>query len=200
LATAAKRYNCDVSCETCPHYLSLSDEDMQRMGAIAKCAPPLRSDVERKYFWDHLSDERLICVASDHSPAPASMKSAGDFFDAWGGISGVQSTLPILLSHRPAVDLPHVARLTSSNIAKRFNIAHKGRIEAGFDADLTLVDLNRTSELTREKLLDRNQLSPYVGWTFLCSIRRTILRGQTIFAEGKTLGGPRGRLVVPARS
>jgi allantoinase len=126
------------------------------------------------------------------------MKESDDFFKIWGGIAGVQSTLPILLTL--GIDPADVARATAWNVAQRFKVTSKGTLQSGLDADLVLINLNLNFELKREDLLDRHKLSPYVGRTFRGVIRRTILRGHTIFMDGKTVGPPRGRLVVPKRS
>src|SRR5690348_3238479 len=86
LVAAAHARGVDVSCETCPHYLVFTEEDVEAIGALAKCAPPIRSAAERDQLWGYLTDGTLPMVASDHSPAPASMKSDPDFFRVWGGI------------------------------------------------------------------------------------------------------------------
>jgi allantoinase len=186
-----------VSGETCPHYLLLVDTDLERLGPVAKCAPPLRGHDEVERLKQQLLSGGIDIVASDHSPAPQSLKESDDVFDVWGGISGVQSTLPALLT----IDVPpqQAATLTATNAARRFAIAGKGEIAVGFDADLTLVDVDAAYTLTRDMLLDRHKLSPYVGRTFRGRVKRTILRGQTIFRDGQIVGASRGRLVTPAR-
>lgn len=188
-----------LTCETCPHYLCLCEADLLKIGAPAKCAPPLRKSDDCELLCAALRGGRFEFVASDHSPAPASMKSDPDSFKVWGGVSGVQSTLAILLSLQPALALETVGLMTATNAAKRFNIPNKGKIAPGFDADLTLVDLHQTFELRREHLLDRHKLSPYVGRTFRGAVRRTILRGQTIFMDGRMIGAPQGHFLSPAR-
>jgi len=81
-------------------------------------------------------------VGSDHSPAPLAMKQDADFFKVWGGIAGVQHTLPVLLElAAPA----RVAELTAGNPAERFGLPRKGRLAVGYDADFTLVDLGSKS-------------------------------------------------------
>lgn len=185
----------DVSSETCPHYFMLSERNAQALGAAGKCAPPLRSvkDVEQLRFM--LSTEQITFVASDHSPAPASMKTGDDFFAIWGGIAGVQSTLPAVLTMQPLLPLDTAARLTSTAAAERFALRGKGVTKVGNDADFALVDVGETYRLNREELLDRNKLSPYVGRKFRGRVKRTILRGQTTFADGKIVGEPTGRLL-----
>src|SRR5207253_10201083 len=109
------------------------------------------------------------------------------------------STRSILLSHGPTVPLPQVAGLTSTHVAERFKIPNKGRVGAGLDADLALVDVRACYELTRDRLLDRHKLSPYVGRTFHGVVRRTILRGRTIFDYPNVVAKEAGRMVRPVR-
>jgi allantoinase len=129
------------------------------------------------------------------------MKSGDNFFRVWGGVAGVQSTLAVLLNERDGllkVPLECVARMTSLLAARRFMIASKGQIETGFDADVALVDLAAGHTLRREDLLDRHKLSPYVGRTFTSRVGRTLVRGTTVFLDGKIVSKPVGRLVKPA--
>jgi allantoinase len=190
----------DVTFETCPHYLLLTGDDLPALGAAGKCAPPLRPRSDRDHLRQYAYLADVTFVASDHSPAPAAMKTGDNYFDIWGGIAGVQSTLPALLTINPPVQLDRVARLTSTAAAERFGIAGKGMVAPQCDADLTLVDLSETYKLRRDELLDRHRLSPYVGRRFRGRVRRTILRGQTVFQDGKIVGEPIGRLVKPART
>jgi allantoinase len=201
LVRLAAARGADVTCETCPHYLALNGHDMDRLGPIAKCAPPLRSPGDVDELWQDLAAGKFAFVASDHSPAPPEMKRAadGNFFTAWGGIAGVQSTLPILLSRGPGISYAQIARVTSGNAADRFRIRGKGSLDAGADADLALVDVRTCYELTRDRLLDRHKQSPYVGRTFHGLVRRTILRGRTILVDRKTVGAAAGRFVRPNR-
>jgi allantoinase len=194
---AAARGECDVTCETCPHYLALNLHDIERIGANAKCAPPLRTAAENDELWQDLAAGKIPIIASDHSPSPPGMKTDANFFKVWGGVAGVQSTLPILLSRGPALPLPLVAKVTAATPAQRLRIPNKGKIEAGFDADFALVDVAGCFELKRDQLLDRHKLSPYVGRCFHGVVRRTILRGMTVFQDGAVAVTPRGQLVTP---
>jgi allantoinase len=100
LVADARRRGVDVTCETCPHYLFLSREDVEALGAVAKCAPPVRDEEQRAALWEHLRGGAVHMVASDHSPSSPDLK-AGAFGDAWGGIAGCQSTLELLLGECP---------------------------------------------------------------------------------------------------
>jgi allantoinase len=193
LVAEARARGIDVTCETCPHYLVLTERDMEQLGAVAKCAPPLRSSSEQRGLRERLPD--ITTIGSDHSPSPPEMKQRDNFFDVWGGISGCQHLLPLLLN----ADVPQdeIRRLTSGDVASRFRVPGKGAIAVGKDADFTLVDLKANEVVEAESLHYRHQQSPYVGRTLRGRVRRTFLRGQTIFEDGKFATPPRGRFMRP---
>ena len=151
-----------TSAETCPHYMLYTDKDLDRLGGLGKCAPPLRSQ----------RIPLMPIVVSDHSPSTLDLKHGDDFRKIWGGISGCQSTRQLLLALD--VMLPQVAAVTSTNIAKRFRIPGKGDISAGFDADLWLVDLSWTGVVRREDLLYKNPFSAHEGQKIRGRTVRTI--------------------------
>jgi allantoinase len=187
LVAAARARGVDVSCETCPHYLVLDEDDLERLGGIAKCAPPLRSRAQRDDLRAALAAGQIDLLASDHSPAPLAMKEGADAFAVWGGISGCQSLLALTLTEGFSPEL------VTAKPADRFRLSGKGRVEPGADADLTLVDLAATAELRAEDLRYRHKHSPYVGRRMRGRIVDTFLRGRRIVP-----GEPRGRLVRPA--
>jgi allantoinase len=199
-AAEAKARGVDVSIETCAHYLFFTEEDLERLGAIAKCAPPLRDAAHQDALWKTLLDGTIEIVASDHSPAPLAMK-AGAMMQAWGGIAGVQSTFAVLLEgghFRRDVSLERIAKLTSATPAQRFRIARKGRLAPGNDADVTLVDLRESHTLEARDLQQRHAISPYIGSTFRGVVRRTVRRGETIFADGAITACTKGVLIRPS--
>lgn len=199
LVAAARARGVDVTCETCPHYLVLDEDDADALGALAKCAPPIRPAAEVQALWQRLAAGDVDLVATDHSPAPASMKGGDDAFAVWGGISGAQTLLALLLDGglRRGLPLARLVRLLCGAPAERFGLAPaKGALAVGADADLVLVDPAVDTVLERDALLDRHRLSPYVGRTLRGRVVRTILRGETVALEGRIAGPPRGRIVT----
>lgn len=200
LVAAACGRGVNVTCETCAHYLVLTEDDAEALGAVAKCAPPLRQQEELESLWEQIYEGNVEFVTSDHSPCPPDMKAGDDMFRAWGGIAGCQSLLNVMLDeghHGRGLSLEKVAGLLSGNVADRFGFTGKGRLEVGADADLALVDLYTLSTLKRERLLYRHKMSPYVGRAFTGKVVRAIVRGTTVFREGKIVSEPAGRLIQP---
>jgi allantoinase len=202
LIVEAQARGVNVSCETCPHYLLFTEEDMYELGALAKCSPPLRPLNEQQELWEHLRGGDISFVASDHSPAPPELKHADDFFAVWGGIAGCQTLLPTLLTAgyaRRRLPLTTIAELTSEAVARRFQLLpHKGQIAVGYDADLTLIDLDAMWQLDTAAMHYRHAQSPFVDQQFQGRIVRTMVRGITVYQDGKIVApGGTGRLVRP---
>ena len=205
LVASAQKQGVDVTCETCPHYLVLTEDDVEKLGAVAKCAPPLRAKSAQDVLWRYVENGYVSTIGSDHSPSPPEMKRDKNFFKVWGGISGVQHTLPLLISDfgfrisdlKNALTL--IARLTSFNVAERFNLPKtKGRIAVGADADFALVDLKAQFTVRVEDLLYRHRQSPYVGRALTGRVVRSILRGTTVFQDGRIVSRPMGQIIKPA--
>ncbi|WP_407540580.1 allantoinase AllB [Deinococcus radiomollis] len=200
LISEARAAGVDVSAETCPHYLSFTEDDLERVGAALKCAPPLRSQAVQNELWAAVIRGDIQTVGSDHSPCSPDLKTSSNPFEIWGGIPGVQSGLPALLTHgsRHGLTLPRLAELTAQAPARRFRLAGKGEIAPGFDADLALVDLGVSTRLEAGELLNRwPETSPYVGQTLTGRVVSTWLRGVRAYAGGRVDSGGRGRLLRP---
>ena len=189
LAADARAAGQDVTTETCPHYLTLDESDLARLGPIAKCAPPLRPREVVDELWQALLDGTVDIIASDHSPCPPSMKTPDDIWQAWGGIAGVQTSLPVLLTegvHRRGLPLSRLVALMATNPARRFGLyPRKGTLSVGSDADLALVDLDRSWTLHASELRTRWPISPFVDRTFRGMVVATLVRGRLVFEAGQ---------------
>jgi allantoinase len=178
-----------VTVETCAHYLALTDDDLLRLGPVAKCAPPLRERAEQDQLWRDVLSGQIDCVTSDHSPCPTEDKTRGeeDIWQAWGGITGVQTLVPLMLTegvHKRAMSLPQFAALLSATPARIAGVwPQKGAIQVGADADLLIVDLEREWTVERSWLQSRHKHSPFIGRTMKGWVEQVIRRGHTV-AEG----------------
>ncbi len=199
LIAEAKDRGVDVTCETCPHYLVFTEDDVERIGALAKCAPPLRDTAERDMLWSELLAGDVDLIASDHSPAPPAMKEGEDFFAVWGGISGCQHLLPALVTAGidHGLSLPEVARLTASAVARRFRLPGKGGIAVGHDADFFLGKRLTAGELAEEQCYYRHPRHIWAGKCDRYRVVTTVRRGEALVREGKVVGTAGGQLLRP---
>lgn len=187
----AKRDGVNVTVETCPHYLFFDQADFVRLGPAAKCAPPIRERAEVEALWACVLAGLVDTIASDHSPCPWADKEPGldNIWRAWGGISGVQSMLPAILTegvHKRGLSLPAVVRMMAANPARIFGLyPRKGSLLPGADADLVVVDLDRDWTLSVDDLFYKNKHSAYIGQSFKGAVERTIVRGVTVYHNGQ---------------
>jgi allantoinase len=180
-----------VTAETCPHYLFFDHQDYERIGPAAKCAPPIRSRETVEAMWECAKAGLVDTIGSDHSPCTWDEKTKGmdNIWNAWGGISGLQVMLPALLTagvRQHELALPDLVRMVSTNPARLFGLyPQKGDILPGADADLVVVDPDRRWVLRADQLLYKNKHSAYVGYTFQGRVERTLVRGVTVYLDGK---------------
>ena len=191
----AKKRGVDVTAETCPHYLTFNEDDVEKIGSDAKCAPPLRSEATRAEMVARVKRGDVETLGTDHSPCPPSMKQGDDFFAIWGGIMGAQQFIGALFA--AGLDGALMAKLTGTNVARRFGLeGRKGAIAVGHDADLLLIDPRRSHIVTKSGLLSRHRISPYVGRVFPVAVSVVWVRGQTAWSSGSGRGPSRGQLIA----
>jgi allantoinase len=194
-----------VTVETCAHYLVFTDADLEQLGPVAKCAPPLRDVARQAGLWQRVLAGQIDCITSDHSPCPTSDKTRGEdnIWLAWGGITGIQSLVSSVLSEgcKRGLSLEQAAVLLSTNPAKIAGVyPQKGAIQIGADADLILVNLNKPWTLEKEMLHSKHQHSPYVGLEMQAFIELVLLRGQVVAREASIEGAPNGRWLSHPKS
>ncbi|MDF2788971.1 MAG: allB [Neobacillus sp.] len=186
LIQQAKKSGINVTVETCPHYLIFDEEDFLNIGAILKCAPPLRPREEVEGLWECISNGWIDTIGSDHSPCLYSMKITDSIWEAWGGIQGVQFTWLAFLDEalKRNIPLKDILPLGTANVADRFRISgSKGRIQPGLDADLALISFDETTIANKQSIAFRNKYSPYENRNFLLKVKKTILRGKVIYDD-----------------
>jgi allantoinase len=199
LVAQARQRGVDVTCETCPQYLAFAAEELEGLGVSAKCQPPLRTPADQRALWKFLKDNPEAMVASDHSPAPADMRLAGDFVNSWGGIAGAQTTLMTLLTSWPSghIGPGDTTRVFAANPAQRFGFPDRGRLQIGYRADIVICDRTAARPFVRARSRSRDATSPFIGKTFDVDVLQTIVAGKLVWSDGGIRGRPLGRLVRP---
>ena len=196
---AAREAGGRVTVETCPHYLTLSAEEVPDGRTEFKCCPPIRDAANRDALWLALADGLVDCVVSDHSPATPDLKlpDSGDFGEAWGGVASLQLGLPLVWTAARArgVGLESVVRWMSTAPAALAGLDAKGAIEPGRDADLVVFAPDAMFAVDPARLHHRNPVTPYAGRTLTGVVREVRLRGHRIAAGGLVDAAPVGRLL-----
>jgi len=192
----AKEEGLSVTAETCPHYLYFDKEDFEDMGPKAKCAPPLRSSKIVDQMWRYVLDGKVDTIGSDHSPCTWEEKASGldDIWQAWGGISGVQTMLPVILTegvHKRDLPLTALVRMMSTNPARIFGLyPQKGTLQQGADADVTVIDLDQAWIVKGEDLFYKNKFSAFEGESLTGKVTHTFVRGKLVYSEESFKASP----------
>lgn len=178
----AKQDGLPLTVETCPHYLTFAAEEIPDGATEYKCAPPIREAAEREALWDALIAGDMDLVASDHSPCPPSMKATlGDFFAAWGGISSLQLSLAAVWTGARArgVEPAMIAQWMSASPAKLAGLDdRKGRIAAGYDADIVVWNPDEPCGDARSLSWHRHRLTPYANRDLYGLVEATYVGGS----------------------
>ncbi|MFJ3901729.1 allantoinase AllB [Streptomyces sp. NPDC090025] len=195
LIAAAKAEGIRITVESCPHFLTLTAEEVPDGATEFKCCPPIREAANQDLLWQGLADGVIDAIVSDHSPSTADLKT-GDFASAWGGISSLQLGLPAIWTEarRRGHDLTDIVRWMSEGPARLAGLTTKGAIEPGRDADFAVLDPDATFTVDPAELQHRNRVTAYAGKTLHGVVTSTWLRGERIHHRG-TLTPPTGRLL-----
>ena len=199
IVARARERGARVTCETCPQYLALDHDDLRRLGAFARCAPPIRdrSDVER--LWARLADGTIDCITTDHCGFSYDTRlwGAEDIFQTPNGLPGIESFMPIVITEARARGFgwDDIARWTATGPARLWQLApRKGAITVGADADLALVDPARSWTLHGADLHHTHKWTPFEDRPVTGKVVRTTLRGITVYDEAT------GHIAPPARA
>jgi allantoinase len=192
-----------LTAETCPHFLTLTAEEVPDGATEFKCCPPIREAANQDALWRALAGGVIDCVVSDHSPSTIELKArdTGDFAAAWGGISSLQLGLPAVWTQarRRGHTLADVAAWMSAGPARLAGLAAKGAIEPGRDADLAVFAPEETFTVDPAGLHHRNPVTAYAGRTLHGVVKAAYVRGAPVVRDGRltarTREKPAGRLI-----
>jgi len=190
-----------LTVETCPHYLFFTAENIPDAAPIYKCAPPIREKTNNDLLWKALLNDEFNFLSSDHSPAPPERKQLeeGDFFKAWGGISGLQFTLPLLYSkgQKRELSIEKLIPLLTENPARFLGLEdRKGILKEGFDADITVWDNSEAFTITEEIIQHRHKATPYLNETLYGKVIHTFVNGVQVVENSKIKILQQGKLLL----
>lgn len=183
--------------EVTPQHLTLRAPAIyERIGTLAQMNPPIRSGVHQEALWMALRAGVVDVIGSDHAPHTLEEK-ARPYPDSPSGMPGVQTLLPLMLDHvhHGRLGLQRLVDLTSAGPARVYGLAGKGRLAVGYDADLSLVDLDAERTISNHHQASRCGWTPFDGWTVRGWPVATIVRGALVACDGAITGAPAGRPV-----
>ena len=190
--------NKDVaSVELLANHLTLHAPDCyERLGTLAQQNPPIREKKHQDILWEALNNETVDIIASDHAPHTLEEKSA-IYPKSPSGTPGVQTLVPIMLNHvnNDKLSLSRLVSLWSYGPERVHKIFGKGRIQEGYDADFTIVDMNKEMEIRNSQQKSRSQWSPYDGMKVKGWPTHTIIRGNCVMRNDEIIGKPLGEMV-----
>jgi dihydroorotase len=186
-----------ASCEATPHHLTMAaPECYERLGTLAQMNPPVRNASHRAGIWKGIEQGIIDVLGSDH--APHTLEEKQKVYPASpSGMTGVQTLVPLMLDHVNAgrLSLQRFVDLTSAGPARLYNMAMKGRIAAGYDADFTVVDLKRSETITNKWVASKAGWTPYDGVTVKGWPVGTFVRGKQVMWQGELVTPSQGETV-----
>ena len=186
LFTSGEVDNKKITAEVCVHHMHFNNSYYAELGNQIKCNPSIKMESDRLALIDALKGNKIDIIATDHAPHTWDEKNQ-DYPSAPAGLPLVQHGLQILMDfyHEGILSLEMIVEKTSHNVAKRFQIKDRGYIREGYYADLTVLDLGKPYEVSKENILYKVGWSPFTGKTFNSSIFMTVVNGHIAFQDGK---------------
>lgn len=197
---AAKAKGLPLTVETCPQYLYYNAEDIPDGNTLYKCAPPIREKENNEKLWKALKDGIIDFVVTDHSPATPELKKieSGNLKEAWGGIASIQFSLPVVWTRAKerGFTVSDMSSLMSTSVARFIGQNNKGKIKAGYDADLTVWDPYQKFTVKKEEIHYRHKISPYVGEELYGVVKQTYVGGKKVYENGNFISLPQGKVLI----
>lgn len=186
-----------ITAEACPHHLFFNTDDYARLGTLVQMNPSLKTADDNRRIWQALLDGRVQVIATDHAPHTRDEKTK-PYPASPSGLPAVENSLALLLDQvsRGRCTLSQVVSWMCDAPARVWDLVGKGRIAAGYDADLVLVDLNKTATIRNEKQLTKCGWSPWHGESLTGWPVRTWVMGQEVFGDGQVNDDVRGHEAV----
>lgn len=206
IVKAAKDRGYDnITAETCPQYLFLTEERLEDIGPYAKVNPPLRSLQEQEKLWEYVLDGTIDTIGSDHAPNLPEQIERGweNIFAAPAGRAEIETSLSLMLTavNQGKLDLMTVVKLMSENAARLYGLyPRKGTIQVGSDADLVIVDMNKRMTVDRQKMYTKHKDAArmFDGWKVTGIPVMTIVRGTVVMKDGEITAKPgHGQFISP---
>ena len=197
----ARQEGLPLTVETAPHYLFFSSEEIEDKNTLLKCAPPIREKDNNEKLWNALKEGVIDFIATDHSPAPPHLKEieSGNFDKAWGGIAGLQFSLPSVwkASRSRNVTLQEFCKWMCENPARFLTLdSSKGKIKKGYDADILIWNPENNISIDKKNIYHRHKNTPYAGLDLKGEVLQTIVNGKIVFEKNSFIHLNAGKILL----
>ncbi len=185
----------DITFEITPQHLTIYAPDCyEKLGTYSQMNPPIRDKSHYDRLWYAVKNNYNDTIGSDHAPHLKANKEKA-YPDSPSGMPGVQTLLPVMLNHvnEGKLKLEQLINFLCENPVKIFNIKNKGFIKKDYDADFTIIDINKTLEIKNENIESKCKWSPFNGYKLKGTPVATIINGEIKMKDGKIIGEPTGR-------
>jgi dihydroorotase len=183
LIRMAKGEGIQVTAEACPHHFFLTDEAVKSFDTSTKVNPPLRTSDDVEAIRQGLKDGTIDCIVTDHAPHTQEDKEAG-FDHAPFGMIGLETSVGLTMTelvHKKILTLPQMVEKMSANPARIIGLEKKGAVRVGHDADLTIIDPQKTWVFKEEEIASKSKNSPFIGSQFKGRVETTIYNGKVVY-------------------
>lgn len=180
-----KKQGVPITCETTPHHLLISSDELKQIGTLALTMPPVREKQHLTALWNGIKNGWIDIVASDHAPHALEEKKAGTVWDVKVGVPGLETTLPLMLTevNRGRLSIAEIASLMAERPAEVFKLTNKGYLKEGYSADLTVIDLNKKYRIDASKFHSKAKYSPFDKWAVEGKPVKTFVNGQLVMED-----------------
>jgi dihydroorotase len=183
----AKKSGKTITAEATPNHLFLSTLDVKQQGEMLVVAPPIRDQNHTQALWRGIEDGSIDSLGSDHAPHTLNEKVASDIWAVKPGLPGLEVTLPLILTavNKNRLSLERAVELIAEKPAEIFNLKGQGKLEAGNNANLTVVDYKLKWKIDASKFKSKAKFSPYDGWEAVGKPAKTYVNGMLVMDEGE---------------
>jgi len=187
-----KKQGVPITCETTPHHLLISSDELKQIGTLALTMPPVREKQHLTALWNGIKNGWIDIVASDHAPHALEEKKAGTVWDVKVGVPGLETTLPLMLTevNRGRLSIAEIASLMAERPAEVFKLTNKGYLKEGYSADLTVIDLNKKYRIDASKFHSKAKYSPFDKWAVEGKPVKTFVNGQLVMEDEEIIANP----------
>lgn len=194
----AQKDGYNITAETCPHYLFLTNKDFEKIGPDMKVYPLVKYQEDQDRLWQAIEDDVITIVCSDHAPHTEEEKD-GSLDEIPAGMCGVETLAPLMINavSEGKITLPKLVALLSANPAKEYGLyPQKGTVQTGSDADITIVDMNQQWKIDKQKLHSKSKVTAYDGKEITGKPVATIVNGVTVMENGEIVEELQGKPVL----